>query len=63
MIEWQPIETAPRDETLILVGSFTSKNNWAGSDMWDKSQSRWLNHWRCIKELTHWAPLNPPAQQ
>lgn len=62
MSEWQPIETAPRDETDVIV--------WAhGRAM----GARWTDHgpgecWRVnimsfVRiEPTHWLPHKPPAR-
>lgn len=66
-MEWQPIATAPKDGTDILlveygrdgygeidVGSwgFIEKSDWDGSDV-----IGWLSNYGRITEPTHWAPL------
>lgn len=74
MTEWQPIETAPKDGTLILLANIGG--TWAGRYMeryqsgfvpknpW---QSQMLNHRhmkRCASSTpTHWMPFpNPPEE-
>jgi len=62
---WQSIETAPKDDQLILV--------WAGKDeyedayyiaMWHHSRRRWVSMWNTIDEdaiePSHWMPLPEP---
>ena len=61
--EWEPIETAPKDETVILIamrndygeGAFSVRSGW------------WMNtgcrpDWSCCissQKPTHWMPLPP----
>jgi hypothetical protein len=62
-MDWQPIETAPKDGTIIDV--WTS-GGWRVADVaWDES----IRTWCCVDErrtplpeleLTHWMP-EPPA--
>lgn len=67
---WQPIETAPRDGTAVLVMS----DNWTGTktgraeecngdntyvaQWWKDDGCRGV--WECPVEPTHWMPLPPP---
>jgi len=73
--KWQPIETAPKDGTVILVingeeeGHYTSSFQ-IGTASWDRSYSGyyWLSNACCDGVSyyipTHWMPLpNPPQQQ
>jgi len=70
MVEWRPIETAPRDGTLILCfypdrcgQDRLSLRYWAVGD-WPSSgrTEGWSDQYRQIRktEPTHWLPL-PPA--
>jgi hypothetical protein len=62
---WQPIATAPKDGTWILVWA-----NHAGvekradvlhwSDEWDGSTFGWCNDEYMVGGVTHWQPLPPP---
>ena len=63
MSEWQPIESAPKDGTTILVGC-----NWepmfvvaafrdgCWTVLWDGEKLDEKSGW---DELTHWAPVSP----
>ena len=66
MSEWQPIETAPKDETLVLLlGLVYGK----GPDRWIALASFRNNAWREEEDAledyplmfpTHWMPLQKP---
>lgn len=56
--QWQPIETAPKDGTAIIVGGGTAE--------WNPNQYGWFSHqgqaiieW----EVTHWMPLPEPPKE
>lgn len=57
MIDWQPIETAPKDGTTVLLWVPNARLSpvFAGE---------WRGAWRVglftVCNPTHWAPLNPP---
>lgn len=66
MSEWLPIETAPRNGTMILVYRPDSKRGDAyiprvGTDIWKVSRECWWhsNHW---SQPTHWMPLPEPPK-
>jgi len=57
-MEWQPIETAPRDGTIILLS--TPKGRVADG-MWHKRYGVWA--WTYVMvEPTHWMPLPEPPK-
>lgn len=67
---WQPIETAPKDGTIICVVSFTGQKLWKPDfAWWDSLSERWENgedydSW----PITHWAscdglPADPRIQE
>lgn len=73
MSEWQPIETAPKDKTLLLYGRQVggSKDDLAGWDgnivasgYWDGIDGSWCvtgSTWRGpFIGPTHWMPLPEP---
>ena len=70
MIKWQPIETAPKDETLILgfdpnadcpiyVIRWFSLNDETGPGYWIEAGGEEYESWN----PTHWMPLpKPPGE-
>ena len=70
-MEWQPIETAPKDGTKILAYNYYRKYaEWTGKDeydywieiaYWDKD-GWWINAFAPPgdKYFTHWMPLPTP---
>ena len=66
-LEWQPIETAPKDGTRVLLfvppygpstGHYKDRSNWG------PSASNWYAHAALNKEAepTHWMPLPEPPK-
>jgi len=64
MLEWQPIETAPKDGTDVLVCADTG---WMFVAYWDKKQwtsNACCDNWTALDddEIVGWMPLpKPPA--
>ena len=69
MSEWQPIETAPKDEKVLVVflepffGKFTQETE---SAYYDSGSGKWL-FWLYGREIvgggvTHWMPLPEPPE-
>lgn len=62
---WQPIETAPKDGTqIVLIGRYPDGKTWS-----DQYQSWWLNgiwerrfHRIDVVPPTHWRPLPAPPE-
>lgn len=61
---WQPIETAPKDGTLILIakgGASAWHNMFAG--YWDEGLGEFKYHRDgYVRNPTHWMPLPPPPE-
>lgn len=61
MRKWQPIKTAPKDGTYLVV--WDGKNQrpvvpeLRGSD-----GTFWMGDWDWIVDATHWMPLPPPPK-
>jgi hypothetical protein len=73
-MEWQPIETAPKDEEIIVGrGAIPLSNRraffpaYSGSGFWCEEEGAWV-FWSHITpgaktrydQPTHWMPLPPP---
>ena len=73
MTDWQPIETAPKDGTSILVTIFHDDGSYWGQDIvwWDDWTKFWASggyDWMKVKyddteNITHWMPLPPPPKK
>lgn len=75
-MEWQPIETAPKDGTAILVFPPSSSAMQASIAKWDEDKyaNKPIPYWRRMDALgkktfsrslppTHWMPLPPPPSE
>ena len=63
MMEWQPIETAPKDGTWVLVCQ--GQNNIIRSAKWSIDYDHWevsSGAMSYIAGVTHWMPLPEPPQ-
>lgn len=65
---WQPIETAPRDGTHIIVAYakrnlFSARRIWADIVKWDSTYNGWVDdeteHFMSDNFYSHWMPLLP----
>jgi hypothetical protein len=56
--DWQPIETAPKDGTAVLVGR-AGRYPRVTPSIWSEEMCKWLN---MGDQPTHWLPLPPPPQ-
>lgn len=71
MSEWQPIETAPRDGTVVLVCGHGSAGYYVADAKWDTDEEAWClfdqpsdDHVWPSHGHTHWMPLpEPPKEQ
>jgi hypothetical protein len=70
-MEWQDIESAPKDGTAILVyyptkyGMERYSVRYWGSGEWAGVKEGWVDAWRQISpnhEPTKWSSLSPPNQ-
>lgn len=65
-MEWQPIETAPRD-TMILAGNsregYTTLANFDHDrEEWWEANTHWTDAHSAPLYPTHWMPLPPPPE-
>lgn len=63
-LQWQPIETAPRDGTEILAVYRSVHSDWYGVAMWaetKRGEGKWF--WDYAPRPSHWLPLPPPPAQ
>lgn len=61
--QWQPMETAPRDGTMVLM--WTEWGVIIG--FWGQRANRWLgsasSHTKDLEDVRHWLPLPKPPEQ
>ena len=66
MIDWQLIETAPKDSTEILIGWFHEPGQTTMSvAFWNSIKKTWCSPWtqfnrHAANQPTHWTPLPEP---
>lgn len=65
-MEWQPIETAPRDKVILLgflvVGNLREDDRRVYEGRWHEGQQTFtsVNGFLLFSAATHWMPLPPP---
>jgi hypothetical protein len=67
MIDWQPIETAPKDGFEVLVCDVYIEAITVA--VWNSQLKRWGTDWDSVAQepglapvWTHWAPINLPEE-
>lgn len=64
---WQPIETAPKDGTWVLLALYNE-----GFRIWEYTSVRWSRYcwangqgagWIEPNKWTHWTPITPPERK
>lgn len=73
-MDWQPIETAPKDGTSILVGCnyyrygksqvtlvWHDRGMWIEGSYWDNEEEEYVAA-QCEFKPSHWMPLPDPPQ-
>lgn len=57
--EWQPIETSPRDGTLILIAWAAGRCTEVREALYNNHSNEWATWWAGLagREPTHWMPL------
>lgn len=69
MSEWQKIETAPKDQVILLglpmVGNIKEWDRRVYEGRWNEDQSTWtsVNGFIVLSVATHWMPLPPPPKE
>jgi len=65
-MKWKPIDTAPKDESVILIG-FVPHPRMDGirrvyEGRWNETQETWtsVNGFLLFESATHWMPLPKP---
>ena len=61
MTDWQPIETAPKDGTEIILTAQNSEGTWKVDVGCFSAGILWDWGWRF--RPTHWMPLPPPPKK
>lgn len=61
-MEWQPIETAPKDGTWVLLSSAGWTHGQWEIAQWSAYAECWQTYDTAILGATHWMPLPAPPQ-
>ena len=62
-MEWQPIETAPKDEIVMLAAEMDGPGDWRIKlGYWDEEIGRW-KIWGASWVPSRWMPLPPPPSE
>lgn len=61
---WQPMETAPKDGSRVLLFSPT-ESDYVRVGWWSAIYKEWMSHQSCtlFTHATHWMPLPAPPQE
>ncbi len=68
MSDWQPIETAPRDEVVVMLycpASWDTEGvrvGWMSEGHWYDCESSWTPLTDIYGQATHWQPLPSPPE-
>lgn len=74
-LQWQPIETAPKDGTRVLLYANLRRASLSGHDLdkdygywivlgsWEAEYGLWVDGSQCNPLPTHWMPLPEPPQE
>ncbi len=62
MSEWQPIETAPKDGSMVIVALLDALGGvaWVSNAVFVDRDARWSNKSFWLYQPTHWMPLPEP---
>lgn len=61
-MEWQPIETCPKDGSEFLTYDATN-TGYYNIGVYDKEDEEvWMADYDCSLHATHWMPLPPPPK-
>lgn len=62
-MNWQPIETAPRDGTVVLTWARHRPNRFAALGHFDANCGDWVSDGNLYLEPTHWMPMPTPPNK
>lgn len=61
--QWQPIETAPLNQAVLLWASDLNHKRGYVVGLWMRDSNEWIDHHYCRVKPTHWMPLPPPPEE